>query len=466
MSLSPRIPAAREASYPLRGGNKVRPLVDGLPAFRAICEAVSAARRSVWVTVAFLDEDFALPDGRGSLFDVLERAARQGLDVRVLFWSEPEIEQLIVGSAHFPASEAAYRLMAERAPHVLARWDRVEGYCHHQKSWMIDAGADTEVVFVGGINLDVCSLVSPGHPGGEATSGASIHDAYVELRGPSATDVHHNFVQRWNEASERETQHGCFPVLELAGDLPFPTSTVGERGGSLVQVARTIQSDLYRVGTPVPGGSPFAIGEGEFSIVEQYLAAVDAAERTIYLENQILLCPFLLERMEAALQRGVDVTVLVPALAMPEICRVRTHPRVKPVFDMLDAFADYENFLLAGLGSNRAGGGYDDIYVHAKLALIDDEWTTIGSANAMFRSFRGDTEMNVTFWDQAATRELRRELFAEHLGEPINGIDDRAALAFYRERAIENRRRRDDGKPMRGQVFAMAPSEWAVLRED
>jgi len=454
-----------QACYPLRGGNRVRPLVDGVPAFRAICEAVAAARRSVWVTVAFLDEDFALPDGAGGFFEVLERRAREGIDVRVLFWSEPEIETMIVGSAHFPAGEASYRSMAARAPHVLARWDRVEGYCHHQKSWLVDAGTEREVVFVGGINLDVCSVVSPGHPGGEAAAGASIHDAYVELRGPAAADVHHNFVQRWNEASERETQYGSFPVLELADDLPFPERTAGACGPTLVQVARTIQSDLYRLDAPAPGARPFPIAEGEFSIVEQYLAAVDAAERTIYLENQILLCPFLIERLEAALQRGVDVTVLVPALAMPEICRVRTHPRVKPVFDMIDALAQYDNFLLAGLGSNRPGGGYEDIYVHAKIALIDDEWTTIGSANAMFRSFRGDTEMNVTFWDQQVTRELRRELFSEHLGESINGADDRAALAIYRERAIENRRRRDDGQAMRGQVFAIQPTEWAVLRE-
>ena len=80
------IPFITSGSYPLRADNRVRPLVDGVPAFRRICEAVEAAQHSVWVTVAFLDMDLQMPDGRGTFFDVLDRARSRGLDVRVIFW--------------------------------------------------------------------------------------------------------------------------------------------------------------------------------------------------------------------------------------------------------------------------------------------------------------------------------------------------------------------------------------------
>src|SRR6185369_11370434 len=80
------IPFARTGAYPLRAGNRVRPLVDGEPAFRRICAAIDAARARVWATVAFVEPDMRLPDEYGTLFDVLERAERRGLDVRVLFW--------------------------------------------------------------------------------------------------------------------------------------------------------------------------------------------------------------------------------------------------------------------------------------------------------------------------------------------------------------------------------------------
>ena len=73
------IPFVTSGAYPIRGGNVLRPLVDGEPAFRRICEAVEKAQRSVWVTVAFLHPDFEMPDGRGSVFDVLDAAAARGL---------------------------------------------------------------------------------------------------------------------------------------------------------------------------------------------------------------------------------------------------------------------------------------------------------------------------------------------------------------------------------------------------
>jgi cardiolipin synthase A/B len=78
------------ALYPARSGNTIRPLIDGGPAFRRVCEAIETARFSVWATVTFLWDDFEMPDGRGSFFDVIDRAARRGLDVRVIFWRPGE----------------------------------------------------------------------------------------------------------------------------------------------------------------------------------------------------------------------------------------------------------------------------------------------------------------------------------------------------------------------------------------
>jgi cardiolipin synthase len=448
-----------------------------VPAFRAILSAVERATSSVWLTVAFLDEDLVFPDHHGSFFDALERAAARGLDVRVLFWSEPGIAKLLAGAAHFPAGRASFELLAERAPHVVARWDRLPEYCHHQKCWLVDVGTAGEVVFVGGINLDKDSIVSPGHPHGESSGLETNHDVYVALRGPSATDVQHNFVQRWNEASERGEPFGAFPSLARADDLPFPVRASDEAGTSAVQVARTVRGGCYRLDAAAPGAAALAIAGGETSILEQYLAAVAAAERTIYIENQLLLCPFLVPALDAALARGVEVTVVVPSRTMPEFARARRHPLGGPLFTMVDELSRHENFLMAALGGTQDDGTPSDIYVHAKVAVIDDEWATIGSANAMIRSFRDDTELNVTTWDAGVARALRRELFAEHLNrgqtpnfaelgksgsDPDFSGDDVAAMRAFRERARTNAERRSAGLPMQGNVFAIDPRAWAV----
>jgi cardiolipin synthase len=80
------IPFVDTGSYPARASNRVVAWIDGEPAFRRICEAIERAQESVLATVTFMWQFFQMPDGRGTALDVLERAARRGVDVRVLFW--------------------------------------------------------------------------------------------------------------------------------------------------------------------------------------------------------------------------------------------------------------------------------------------------------------------------------------------------------------------------------------------
>ena len=460
------VPPALRGAYPPRASNTVRPLVDGEPAFRRIAEAVEAARASVWVTVAFIERDLALPGARGTFFDLLDRAAARGLDVRALFWREPDLDRILPGASHFGGSAAERAWLAARGARFLARWDHLPRYCHHQKSWLIDAGRPGEVAFVGGINLDHGSIVPPGHPpvgGGVAPEVyVNVHDLYLELRGPAATDVHHNFVQRWNEASERDRRDGAWPDAERAGVLRFPAVTSPPAGAARAQVTRTVRPGRYRDATPAPGAAPFPIEAGEQSVLEQYLAAIDAAARTIYLENQFLHSLDVLAHLEAALARGVAVVFLVPAVPMPEIRTARGNPRAAAFFTQLEILARHPRFTLAGLAASCGGGRYEDIYVHAKAALVDDVWGTIGSTNVASRSFHADTELNVSFWDARAARALRCSLLQEHLGADTTSLDDRAALALFRDAAGTNRDRRVRGERLHGLAFALDPARYAA----
>jgi len=447
------VPPAASGSYPVRAGCAVRPLVDGEPAFRRICLAVEAARRSVWVTVAYLDRDVAMPDGRGSFFDVLDRAAARGVDVRALFWREPRLPELEPESTHFPGDADDRRFLAERGARFRARWDRhPRADCHHQKSWSVDAGEPGEVAFVGGINLTHESVVPPGHP---PRAYGQAHDVYVELRGPAATDVHHNFAQRWNEASERGLPDGGWPDAEAGGNLPFPRRLSPPAGPVPVQVTRTIFPGLYRNGAAAPEARPFPVADGETSVLEQYRAALAAARSTLYVEDQAIGSPEIVDALQAAVDRGVEVAFLVPGHAHPAFVRARRNPRAAFFFEKLAKLGESERFTLAAIAAPRDDGPADEIYVHAKILLVDDAWTTIGSTNVADRSFREDTELNASFWHAETTRALRGELLAEHLGRDVSGLADRDALALFREQALANRARRDRGEPQEGLVYAL-----------
>lgn len=435
------IPSQLVGSYPVRAGNFVEPLIDGEPAFRRICEAVEAARHSVWVTVTFMRDGFRMPDGRGTFFDVLDRAVARGIDVRGIFWRPNPEAAYVSERATFPGSQADREFLAARGSRVRIRWDRAHGaFCQHQKCWVIDAGQPTETAFVGGININPRAMVIPGHPGG-----GGIHDAYVEISGPSATDVHHNFVQRWNEASERAAQDGIW-AHEGDDELPFPERLSKTKGSALVQIQRNVHAGLYRNSRPSPGAEAFEIGEGEATIREQYLAAIRSAQRSIYIENQALSVGAIVDAIRDAVFRGVHIVVLLPAEPESWVRAARLRPESKDFFDKFAALQQFDNFSLVGIGSNDAEGSRTSIYVHAKLMLIDDAWATIGSCNLHRNSLFGHTELNVSFWSPEHVRSLRCKLLAEHLGRDTGHLDDREALILYRSVAIENAHKRKLGR--------------------
>jgi len=421
---------------------------------------VEAAQHSVWVTVAFLNEDFEMPDGRGSLFDVLDRAAARGLDVRALFWRvNPESQR--VEAATFSGSSAQRELLATRKSTVRMRWDRAQkGYCQHQKSWVIDAGRPSETAFVGGINLGRDYVVSPGH---RILDGEKhVHDVYVEVAGPSASDVHHNFVQRWNEASDRAAPDGAW-ACEGDADLAFPVRASPPVGDSRVQIQRTVRAGLYSVPAPPAGGEAYEIATGELSIAEQYKRAITAARRSIYIENQTVFDPDVLQALDDALVRGVEVVALTPAEAYGELRVARAMPQSKPLFDLLAALGRHERFALVGIAGADPDGVRHNVYVHAKVMLVDDAWMTIGSCNIARRSFFGDIEMNASVWDPSVTRATRCALLSEHLDVDTSGMDDREALALYRRIASENAARRDAGRTdWQGLAFTLDPATYGA----
>jgi phosphatidylserine/phosphatidylglycerophosphate/cardiolipin synthase-like enzyme len=138
---------------------------------------------------------------------------------------------------------------------------------------------------------------------------------------------------------------------------------------------------------------------------------------------------------------------------------------------------------------------YRPIYVHAKVAIIDDIWTTAGSANLNNRGMRDDTEMNVATLNAGLALDLRLMLMGEHLGlvseddlftlsrllthqqhapeeieqgqriwnylnETLN--DPVVALRMMTERAQENLRRYKAKQPLQGQLLPYLTAEEAV----
>lgn len=439
MSATPS-PFVTTGTYPTRSGNQIRPWIDGEPAFQRICAAIEAAQHRAWATVTFMWPSFQMPDGCGSALDVLERAARRGIDVRLIFWRPDDATAALRRNAFWGAPEH-FDLLAHQYPQLNIRWDRAHpGYCQHQKTWVIDADLDTATAFVGGINLNPHSLVQPGHRGE-----GHNHDVYIELAGPAVADVQHNFVQRWNEASERTAGDGQWGSGS-GEELAFPVRTPPKRGSVDVQIQRTTHAGRYRNGHPTPGGSVFAIASGETTNLDQYCAAISSARRTIYIENQYVEVLEIVDALDRALARGVAVVLLLPAVPDIASSASRTPERVA-FLESRGRLAAYEHFTLCGIAGLGSDGRRKSIYVHSKLMLVDDVWATVGSCNLHHYSLFGNGELNAAFWSPQAVRALRVELFHEHLGRDTSTMDDADAFRLFRQIAGENRRCHERGDP-------------------
>lgn len=414
-------------------GNRVTALVDGR---RAMAEMARAFEGStyVYLTGWEVDDDVSLLRARGftghRLADVLERAAAGGSRVRVLLWagstfvasSRPDPSDPIdptkrMMNIHDSNALTAANLRRAGAQVVLDdRGQTVWGVAltsHHQKSAIADGGSEGAVGFCGGTDIAWERWDFPEHPAFDSrrdpAAGMAFaatlpwHDVHAMVRGPAVGALEANFADRWNEHGTGET---IIPNVHLA----IVTGT------HLVQVVRTIGAGNYAF-----------VRDGEFGILAAYLIAVDRAKRYVYMETQYFVSEMLTDALIEAMRRnantGRDFRII---LVLP-------HKLAEAGTTAGEAILFYQRDMIRQLKAADPGGvfhvyylhqplGERDIFVHAKVAIVDDVWVTIGSASLNRPGFCFDSEMNLVVVDTEVAdggrrfaRDLRLELWQEHL---------------------------------------------------
>jgi len=407
----------------------VTPLVDGDRFLGELFTALHSARRYVYVAGWCLTPELPLRRGTPQelvetrLLEVLRTTAAR-VPVRILLWAG---SRAVLHPS--PADmERVVRVFARQAPNNLTcRLDHTAhfSHCHHQKAIVVDG----QLAFVGG--MDLTTLTGdrwdvPGHP---LRAGPNWHDIQVKLEGEVVADVEDNFRQGWQ---------GSCPngAPQAAGDLPDRRAPVLDPAWvTPAQVVRTIPNAVYAT-----------MPRGEFGIRHAYLSALRHAQRFIYLENQYLWSPEVMEVLVEQLQRPhvepFRIVIVLPAGAHSGKWDNDQHVRKLRAVDngrgIVSVYALYASGPSAGIHAFR----YRPVYVHAKVAIIDDQWLTIGSANLNARGFVTDSEMNVVVQDRGLATTLRVDLWAEHLALSREQIQRTDLISLidqqWRDRATAN----------------------------
>jgi phosphatidylserine/phosphatidylglycerophosphate/cardiolipin synthase-like enzyme len=159
-----------------------------------------------------------------------------------------------------------------------------------------------------------------------------------------------------------------------------------------------------------------------------YIRALRSAERLVYLESQFLWAPEVTEILRAKLRDPPTdefrVVVLLPARPNNGVDDTRGQ------LGLLVESDEDERFLACTLYQPTRA---DQVYVHAKIGIVDDRWLVVGSANLNEHSFYNDTEACVITCDEELARATRLRLWREHLG------CEEVSFERFRERAEDER---------------------------
>ena len=378
----------------LVGGNRVRLLQGGDALFPAMCEALASARQEVWfATYIFSDDDAA----RG-VAEALAAAARRGVAVHVVvdgFGSLASLATLrtwlAVPGLRLEIFRPLARWYALLQPGALRRL--------HQKLCVVDQ----RVAFVGGINI-IDDRFDLRHGKSEQPR----LDFAVELHGPLAVSVQAAARAMWARANLGAGWRD--EVKQLARSSAPVDQTL-----RLLRRLRSRPQDRLSDGRAAVKLQPMLAA----FVVRDNLLQRRAIERSY------------VEAIRAARER-VDIAVpyFYPGRAFRRTLRQAARRGVR-VRLLLQGKVDYR---IAGLAARalydelRAHGvriyEYTPAFLHAKVAVVDDDWATVGSSNIDPLSLLLNLEANVVVHDSDFARSLRAaldEAFAastEVLGSP------------------------------------------------
>jgi cardiolipin synthase len=333
------------------GGNRVTLLRSGTEYFPALLSAIHAAKAEI-----FLESYIYAGDGTGQrITDALEDAADRGVAVRVLvdgFGSKDMPRRIRQQLLDAGAQVFVYR--PKISPWTLRR-DRLRRM--HRKLAVVDG----RVAFVGGINIvddaDTPREVPP------------RYDYAVRVEGPLLGPIHDAAVTLWNRVAWRHMQRG----LRVTHWTPPDTARKGD------QRAAFVVRDNFR---------------HRRDIEKAYLSAIESAHEEI-----IIACAYFFpgarfrRTLSRAAARGVRVVLLLQG-------------RVEYVWLHYASRALYGSLLDAGIEIHE----YHRSFLHAKVAVIDGHWATVGSSNIDAFSLLLAREANVVVEDRAFAAALRRSL--------------------------------------------------------
>ena len=346
---------------PLTKGNKVTLLADGQATYAAMFKAMQSAKDYINIETFIIDDD----DVGNEFSDLMLKKQAEGVQVNLIYDS--------VGSYTNPA--AFFQRLRDGGIQVVefnpinplkAQGGWLLGHQDHRKILIVDG----KIAITGGINISsvYSSRLSGRHK--DTASPLPWRDTDVQIEGPAAAELQKLFLDTWSK------QNG--PKLPECNYYP----RIKEEGNSLVQIIGSSQG-----------------AENRITFIA-YVAAITFAEHSIHLTNAYFIPDDqILKAFTDAAKRGIDVKIILPGTTDSAVA-------------LYAARYNYSGLLESGVKIYERRNAL----LHAKTAVIDNVWSTVGSTNMDYWSLLSNDEVNAVILCRQFAGEMENT-FAKDLEE-------------------------------------------------
>ncbi|WP_342514250.1 cardiolipin synthase [Sporosarcina sp. FSL K6-1522] len=290
------------------------------------------------------------------ILDVMIRKAKQGVKVRVLY---DDIGSRLTHKKHFKELIEHGGEVEAFFPAILPFINPRLNFRNHRKIAVIDG----RIGYIGGFNVGDEYL-------GLSKKFGYWRDTHLRIEGSALYPLQTRFILDWNQAREKEAikyAERYFPAIPRKGS----------------------------VGMQIVSSGPDSQWE---QIKDGYLKMIFLAKEYIYIQTPYFIPDIsFLDALRIACLSGVDVRIMIPN---------------KPDH-MFVYWATYSN-----VGKLLKAGAkvyiYENGFLHTKQIVVDDEVSTVGTANIDVRSFKLNFEVNAFIYDRKKSHELA-ELFEQDM---------------------------------------------------
>lgn len=329
------------------GGNDVE-IFDGGEKFEALERDIAGAREYINLQYYIFADDAT---GR-RIADALMERARAGVKVRVIY---DHIGSIATKNSFFRSMREAgievYPFFRVAFPPFATRIN----WRNHRKLVVIDG----TVGYIGGMNI-----ADRYTDGGKRFTG--WRDTHLRITGPAVGALQYSFAVDWRFMGRELIEEG----VAGAGAAGGVAATPGDAGMNLLTCGPTSEWS---------------------NISYMLLKAIGNAKKRVWVQTPYFLpTESLLKGLQAAALSRVDVRVMMPRRSDSAILTYASRSYV-------------QECLRAGVKIYFYDGGM----LHSKVVVVDDDFSSVGSANIDFRSFEHNFEANMMIYSPSVNSRLR-----------------------------------------------------------